>query len=172
MTLSETAAAIAAGVLVTAALGAAIGAASDIAIQEEKRVVFHEIAPFSWSEVLTSAGIGFATAGLVRGAGAGMGAVAGEAAAGGAGAGMGAGAGEVASDGSNIAQRLAVGAAEAPSTVSPVEAGTPVWRYWGYNEEPDGGLAVIDGKVGPNGESLPSGARPWGQSWTTVDPAH
>ncbi|MDQ6771785.1 MAG: hypothetical protein M3024_02160 [Candidatus Dormibacteraeota bacterium] len=70
VTLTSAVAAIGADILVGAALGATIGAVSDIAIQEERRAVFHEIAPFSWSEVLTSAGFG--AAGGAAGAGIGV----------------------------------------------------------------------------------------------------
>jgi hypothetical protein len=41
--------------------------------------------------------------------------------------------------------------------IPPPQEGQPVWRVWGQNEAADGTL-------------LPSGSRPWGESWTPADP--
>jgi len=47
--------------------------------------------------------------------------------------------------------------------------GMEVYRFHGYNEDAHG-LRVQEGRTGREGESVPSGAGPWGRSWTDGNP--
>ncbi len=51
-----------------------------------------------------------------------------------------------------------------------VTRGMTLYRYHGWNEEPGGGLRLVEGAATPEGASTPSGSGAWGHSWTTVDP--
>lgn len=72
-------------------------------------------------------------------------------------------------DGAAATERLAAGA-EALDELPTASRGMTVYRLHGWNEEPTGGIRLVEGATTPEGLSVPSGSGPWGHSWTTVDP--
>jgi hypothetical protein len=72
-------------------------------------------------------------------------------------------------DGAAATERALAGA-EALDELPAATRGMTVYRLHGWNEEPAGGLRLVEGSTAPDGTSIPTGSGPWGHSWTTVDP--
>jgi hypothetical protein len=72
-------------------------------------------------------------------------------------------------DSAAATERLVEGA-EGLERLPAAERGLTVYRLHGWNEEPAGGLRLVEGAATPDGGPVLSGSGPWGHSWTTVDP--